>query len=107
VESVWLTPRDALRQYWEREIELAPPQILSLAHLAIPDSAASAIDEARSRLPPLIEPHPFEAHGARGMCYPGDPGHPVATRALPGPSRLLYRHDRFEPEGGLQALLPS
>ena len=47
--SVWLAPREALRRYWAREIELAPPQIMSLAHLARHAGAASAIAEAASR----------------------------------------------------------
>src|SRR5437868_2855591 len=34
VESCWLAPRAALQQYWDRRIQLAPPQIMSLAHLA-------------------------------------------------------------------------
>ncbi|RYY72103.1 MAG: NUDIX hydrolase, partial [Comamonadaceae bacterium] len=32
--SLWLSPRAALHQYWDGLIALAPPQIMSLAHLA-------------------------------------------------------------------------
>lgn len=105
VESLWLTPRQALSQYWERGIELAPPQIMSLAHLARHPDVASVFAAARERQPPLIQPEAFEQDGERVICYPGDPLHSVAERALPGPTRLRWSHGRFEPAGGLNALL--
>lgn len=103
-ESLWLAPRAALRQYWDREIELAPPQIMSLAHLARHASAQSALTQARLRPPPLVLPEPFEHEGQRVICYPGDPRHSVCERALPGPTRLHYRNRRFEPAEGFDAL---
>lgn len=106
IDSVWLAPRAALQQYWAGEIELAPPQIMSLSHLARHGDVASALAEARGRRPPRIQPEPFEQEGMRVVCYPGDARHSVAARALPGPTRLCWRNQRFEPEaGGLQALL--
>ena len=102
--SAWLTPRAALQQYWDRQIELAPPQIMSLAHLARHASVASVLDEARRRPPPLIEPEPFEQDGMRVLTYPGDALHSVRARALPGPTRLYHRNHRFEPEDGFEAL---
>jgi 8-oxo-dGTP pyrophosphatase MutT (NUDIX family) len=103
-DSVWLTPRDALRQYWEGQIELAPPQIMGLAHLARHASVSSALQEARSRKPPLILPESFEEEGVRVVCYPGDERHSIRERALPGPTRLHFRNRRFEPADGLEAL---
>lgn len=104
-ELVWLSPRLALEHYWQRQIELAPPQIMTLAHLARFERAADLMERARSTPPALIEPQPFEVEGQRAVCYPGDRRHSVATRAWPGPTRLIYRNQRFEPEGGLAALL--
>ena len=103
--SVWLPPREALHQYWSREIELAPPQIMSLAHLSRHASAASAIAEAVARKPPLVHPEPFVDDSVRVICYPGDERHSVRARALPGPTRLRHVDGRFEPEGGFDALL--
>ena len=103
-ESAWLRPRDALAQYWEREIELAPPQIMSLAHLARYRTASEAMAQARSQLPPLILPEAFQENEERVICYPGHPQHPVPTRALPGPLQLFWRNKRFEPAGGFDAL---
>jgi hypothetical protein len=103
-EAVWLRPRAALERYWEREIVLAPPQIQSLAHLARHARAADVIEEARTRLPPLIEPESFEEDGQRVIVYPGDPLHSVPVRAMPGPTRLRHREGRFEPVAGFEGL---
>ncbi|HEX9718980.1 MAG TPA: NUDIX hydrolase [Ramlibacter sp.] len=104
IDSMWLTPRAALRQYWDGRIELAPPQIMGLAHLARHASMAAALSQARLRPPPIVMPEPFELDGERLVCYPGDERHPVRERALPGPTRLHYRNRRFEPAGGYDAL---
>ncbi len=103
-ESVWLPPRVALEQYWNRQIELAPPQIMSLAHLARHNSVDSVMAAARATTPPVILPEAFDEDGTRVLCYPGDPAHSVAQRALPGVSRLLYKNKRFEPVDGFEAL---
>jgi 8-oxo-dGTP pyrophosphatase MutT (NUDIX family) len=103
-ESVWLPPRQALQQYWGRELELAPPQIMSLIHLAHHDSVAGVLAQARSRHPPVVQPEPFDHDGTRVLCYPGDERHSVSQQVLPGPTRLHYRNKRFEPTGGFEAL---
>ena len=103
-ESAWLRPRAALEQYWAREIELAPPQIMSLAHLSRYASATEAMAQARSQSPPLIMPEAFQENDERVICYPGHPRHPVPARALPGPLQLFWRNKRFEPAGGFDAL---
>ena len=104
-ESVWLPPRDALRQYWDGGIELAPPQIMSLAHLARHRDVAGVFAAARARKPPCIRPQPRDVEGVRVLCYPGDPWHSETEQVLPGPTRLSWRNRRFEPEGGLAVLL--
>lgn len=103
-ESIWLSPRLALQQYWDGQISLAPPQIMSLAHLARHASVASVLTEAQRRLPPVILPESFDDNGMRVICYPGDERHPVAVRALPGPTRLHFRNRRFEPHSGFEGL---
>jgi 8-oxo-dGTP pyrophosphatase MutT (NUDIX family) len=103
-ESTWLAPRAALLQYWDGRIELAPPQIMSLAHLARHASVADAMADARLRPPPVILPEAFEQDGVRVLCYPGDLRHSVRERALPGPTRLHHRNRRFEPAGGFDDL---
>lgn len=104
-ETVWVLPRDGLQRYWAGEIDLAPPQIMSLVQLARVRDVAQVMAAARQRPPALIEPHPFDESGERVICYPGDPLHPVREAAWEGPTRLRFRNRRFEPEGGLEALL--
>jgi len=104
-EVVWTTPREALQRYWGGEIDLAPPQIMSLAQLARLRDVAQVLALARSRAPALVEPGPFDEDGCRVICYPGDPRHSLATRLWDGPTRLTHRNRRFEPDGGLAALL--
>ena len=102
VESIWLTPQAALQRYWNREIELIPPQLMGLAQLARHTSASSAWQEALERTPPCVLPEQFDEEGVRVMCYPGDPRHPVRARALPGPTRLRFVAKRFEPVNGFE-----
>ena len=103
-EGTWLSARQALQQYWDGHMELAPPQIMSLVHLARHASVQDLMDEARRRAPPVIQPEAFVQDEVRVLCYPGDTRHSVAGRALPGPTRLYYRNRRFEPAGGFAAL---
>ncbi|MEY3134251.1 MAG: hypothetical protein RJA39_133, partial [Pseudomonadota bacterium] len=104
-EILWASPRQALMQYWAGDILLAPPQIMSLSHLSLYQNVDHALEDAAQRTPPVIQPESFDVEGMRVICYPGDPRHSVQVRALPGPSRLHFRNDRFEPEGGLSEFL--
>ncbi len=102
--GVWVRPRAALERYWAGEVMLAPPQIMSLAHLARYASAEAILGEARRRPPPVIQPEPYQHEGTRVVAYPGDERHPLRERAMPGPTKLVYRNDRFEPFEGFDAL---
>ena len=103
-ESVWLPPRAALEQYWGGAIQLAPPQIMTLAQLSRHADVASVLQAARRSPPATVAPEPFDDNGERVICYPGDPRHSLATAAMPGPTRLRFRNQRFEPELGFEAL---
>jgi 8-oxo-dGTP pyrophosphatase MutT (NUDIX family) len=104
-EAVWMSPRAGIERCWAGEIEMAPPQILTLSHFHRLGSVARVMDAAGSRAPVLIEPEPFDEDGCRVICYPGDPRHSLRQPVWPGPTRLTYRNQRFEAEGGLSALL--
>lgn len=104
-DSVWLTPIQALQRYAAAEIDLVAPQIMSLYELKAHRTVDEVLNEARERAPALIEPHPFDQDGQRILCYPGDTRHPVPTRAMRGPTRLLFAQGRFVPLGGMSELL--
>ena len=102
--SVWLSPRQALCDFWEGRLSFAPPQIMSLSQLARFPDVAAVMAHARSRAPVRIQPEVFAEDGVNKVCYPGDPQHSIALRAMPGPTRLCWRNERYEPEGGVEAL---
>ncbi|MDM0015164.1 NUDIX domain-containing protein [Variovorax sp. J22P168] len=105
VESIWLRPRDAIGMFRDGAIQLAPPQIMSLAALSHQVSARAALDSARSCRPPLIQPEHVGTETQRIIAFPGDIAHSVSTPALTGPTRLVLRNERYEPEDGFDALL--
>lgn len=102
--SLWCTPRSALERYRDGAMDLAPPQIMSLAHLARHATVADALAAARGRRPPTIQPEVFTEGEQQVFCYPGDARHSVHDRALPGPTRLYRRGRQFLPLGGFEAL---
>jgi 8-oxo-dGTP pyrophosphatase MutT (NUDIX family) len=105
IDSVWLNPQEALTQYWAGGLPLAPPQIMTLASLLPHTHTGSVLAAARQQKPPVIFPETFERDGLRHMCYPGDPLHSIAQRAMRGPTRLRFVAGRFEPIGGFEEFL--
>lgn len=103
-EAVWMTARDALERNWQREISLAPPQIMTLLHMARHGDVEAILQDARQRAPFLIEPLVLKTEQGVNLCFPGDASHPVSERRMPGPMRLTIRDKRYEPEGGFDAL---
>ena len=101
--SVWCTPKVALERYRDGEIMLAPPQIMTLVGLLPHTSTSNLSTHLRKLTPRLIEPFPIQIDGERGMAYPGDHRHPIQERAMPGPSFLVYRNERFEPSEGFDS----
>ncbi len=100
-DSTWLTPRAALTAYYDRQITLAPPQIMTLASLSQHDSIESCFDYARNNDPHLIEPFVIKGDDrTRTLTYPGDKAHPQQQQTMPGPTRLVWQDGRFEPPGG-------
>lgn len=104
-ESTWMSPRVALQSCWRGLIELAAPQIITLQHLARFEGSAQVLAYAATHRPRTIRPETFEHAGHRITCYPGDPQHSDPVPAWEGPTRLIFRNGRFEPPGGLAALV--
>lgn len=99
-EAVWIRPRQALERHAAHEIELVPPQLMSLVQLCRHASVDSAWNEAMTGRQPHVQPEAHEVDDGRILCYPGDPLHSVRERALHGPTRLRCVGRRFEPIGG-------
>jgi len=99
-DSHWYEPRDALRDYVDGKINLAPPQLMSLAAIARHSSFESLAESLRGIEPPLVEPKGYKLDGERAMAYPGHPEHPISTRGMPGPLSLVWKENRFEPVNG-------
>ena len=105
IDSLWLSPEDALHRYWDRSISIAPPQILTLVNLLGFTDVASVLNQTRLCVPATVLPETYDVDGIRHMCYPGHPRHPVQQRAMKGPLSLKFVDGRFDPEGGLDDLL--
>jgi 8-oxo-dGTP pyrophosphatase MutT (NUDIX family) len=105
IDSLWLSPREALERYWAGDLPLAPPQIMTLVSLLPHADTASVLQAAKRQSPPLILPEAFDEEGVRVLCYPGDPRHSVAQRAMRGPTRLRFVAGRFEPITGFEEFL--
>lgn len=105
----WLTPLAALTRYEQGEIDMAPPQIMTLLDLSRFADVEAAVAHARSRPSPLIQPHHFEQDGVRVLAFPGDEAHEVSQAAWPGATRIHYQKGRFGDLSGsvlaMQALL--
>ena len=104
-EAEWLRPETALRRYWAGHMGLAAAQVISLMQLMRHRLAADVMQHAQSQPPRHVLPEPFDIDGHRVLCYPGDSQHPTKVAAWAGPTRLTWRNERFEPEGGLDAYL--
>ena len=105
IDSVWLSPMEALTRYWAGDLPLAPPQIMTLVSLLSHTCTTSVLNSARQQTPALILPEAFDEDGVRTLCYPGDVRHSVAQRAMPGPTRLRFVAGRFEPTHGFEEFL--
>ena len=105
VDSLWLSPLEALKRYWAGGLPLAPPQIMTLASLLSHQCISNVLNYANQQKPPLVLPETFDEDGVRNLCYPGDPRHSVQQRAMPGPTRLRFVAGRFEPLQGFEEFL--
>lgn len=103
-DSAWYTARDALNAYRTNEITLAPPQIMTLVALARHKNSDSCINHAKTHTPYCIEPGVITgSSNERTMIYPGDAEHPIREKHMPGPTRLVWQHDHFEPATGFNS----
>lgn len=74
-EGVWIRPAEALRQWAEGAMQLAPATAKSLDMLAGHASVAAALADAGRRALPVVEPKVWNEAGRAFISLPGDPRH--------------------------------
>ncbi len=99
-DSQWITASKALQNYKDLKIVLAPPQIMTLIALTNFNDVEECLDHASRTLAYSIQPQVIKTHDSRTLLYPGDPAHTEAHQQMPGPTRLIWHKDHFEPPGG-------
>jgi 8-oxo-dGTP pyrophosphatase MutT (NUDIX family) len=99
-EGLWISPEEALEQWLEGEMLLAPATAKSLDGLLAYRTVDAALAAAARRLPPVLMPHVWNDR-ERGQAYislPGDPRHPVAEDPIGGKIlRLQLETGRYRP----------
>lgn len=74
-EGAWIRPADALRQWAEGTMQLAPATAKSIDMLAGHDNVDAALAGAAARTPPVVEPKVWNEAGRAFISLPGDPRH--------------------------------
>jgi 8-oxo-dGTP pyrophosphatase MutT (NUDIX family) len=87
----WFAPEQAARAARQGSIRLAPPTALTLESLSGAASVDEALALAARRAPPTVLPIMRTIGSDVVILYPGDPEHPVSTKAFDGPTRRVLR----------------
>lgn len=99
-DSQWSTATEALKDYTEARIVLAPPQVMTLIALSHFNNTAECLEHASQKPAYCIKPHVIKTENSRILTYPGDAEHPEAVQQMPGPTRLVWKENHFEPPQG-------
>lgn len=94
-EAAWMTPAVALDRGRRAEIQLPPPTIRTLEELASHASVDEVLGAADARRPPFVDPVFVDRSGTFVLALPGDPDHPTAERAVPGPTYFVLADGRW------------
>ena len=105
-DSQWATARQALQDYVDNKIVLAPPQIMSLISISNFNTVQECLEHAKQTQAYKIQPQVIKATDTRTLTYPGDSAHTEAEQRMPGPTRLEWHKTHFEPPGGFGQYLP-
>lgn len=74
-EGLWIRPPEALRQWAEGTMQLAPATAKSIDMLAGHADVDAAMAGAAARTPPVVEPRVWNEAGRAFISLPGDPRH--------------------------------
>ena len=104
-DSQWATAKQAIQDYVDNKIVLAPPQIMSLLSISSFDTVQECLEHAKRTQAYKIQPQVIKTTDTRTLIYPGDPAHSDSQQRMPGPTRLEWRKTHFEPPGGFTQYL--
>ena len=98
VHSEWLDPADAIARALDGDIALPPPTWTTLSELSRFASIDDALDWARRKPVPRVQPR-FSRNGEETLViYPGDPLYPAIEGFVPpGHTRFLLENRRWRP----------
>ena len=92
-EGIWIRPADAIARCRRNEIELPPPTWTTLRWLEAFDQVETALEWARTKPIPRIQPTVVECGETKVVVLPGD-------RTTPAPEGFDVRETRFVMSGG-------
>lgn len=95
VDSVWITPAEALTRYSRGDMQLAPPTLCTLEELNQLGTLDAVIASARERSIPNIMPAFTEVDGVFTLLLPGHPEHPDHDPTCSGPSHIVLEEGRW------------
>ncbi len=100
VESLWLTPEEALKKQIDHEILLMPPTLKTIEELSSYDSIDHVYSALRQRKILPILPQAFETESGFGVKLPHDPEYTLEEYKQPArendPSRVVMVDGRFK-----------
>jgi len=100
-DSRWYSPASALTEYQSNKIVLAPPQIMTLLALTKFTDIDDCLTAASNTPAYTVQPKAINVKSQnRILAYPGDEEHTETLQQMPGPTRLLWTGEHFEPPGG-------
>ncbi len=104
-DSQWCTPKEAITKYTKNKWVLAPPQIMTLLALARFTHIDQALKAAQTTVTYHIRPVVIKSGNNRTLTYPGDQQHPESMQHMPGPTRLIWCDNHFQPPNGFDPYL--
>jgi 8-oxo-dGTP pyrophosphatase MutT (NUDIX family) len=86
----WISPDDALAQQRDGDLELPPPQHVTLLTLAPHTSVDAVLDALRLLEPLSFAPRFVKSDAAAACLYEGDAGYEAGELDAPGPRHRLW-----------------